>query len=179
MSDLIAGMEPILPRVVPIRRRGGLSWTLVVPGTPTSKGNSQQKTKHSVRPSAAAERAAEDMGWLITSKRPRRLLGGHLYVEVEYRFKIPKSGPNRNRRPGEYRLPVPDRGNTLKLSEDVMKALVYEDDAVIVDGPPRKVWWARSETLLIVTEIEPFPVTAEAALAMLHNQRPDGHKESP
>lgn len=167
MSDLLAGTEPILPRLVPLRRRGGLRWCVTVPGRPTSKGNSQRKTRHSVRVSEAAERAAADMGWLIADKRPRRLLSGHLYVEVEFRFAIPKSGENRRRQAGEYRLPVPDRGNTLKLVEDVCAGVVYENDATIVDGPPRKVWWPRDETLIVVTEIEPFPITAATALRML------------
>lgn len=155
--SIFAGAGPVLHRLTPRIRSQGIQWRLVVPGRPVTKGNSQRKTRGRILPSKQAQAAQAAMALLAKANRPRRLLGQHLYVELESRFRIPQSGENRLRRPGEYRLAIPDRGNLLKLVEDALKGVVYDDDAVIVDGPARKVWWPTDETLIVVTEIEPFP----------------------
>ncbi len=170
MTELFTGEGPVLPSRLALRRSAGLTWSLVVPYKPTSKKNSSQRMKRGKfikqEPSEAAKAAEAFVRGFALSKRPRRLLGFHLIIEVEHRFRIPKTGDNRRRRIGEYRLPTPDTGNCDSLIHDALKGVVYADDAVLVETPSRKVWWTNDETLVVVTEIEPFPAMTTDVIAI-------------
>lgn len=163
---------PVTPRVVPVRREGGISWSIVVPGKPITKGNSGQMLKRGnhvkIEPSKAAKAAQAAVATWASWKRPPRLLTGAIYFETEYRFRIPATGDNRHRQPGEYRVTTPDRGNLEKLSADALEGIVFANDRQIVDGPPRKVWWPQDETLIVATEIELVPMSAQDAARILN-----------
>ena len=133
-------------------------WTATLAGRPTTKGNSSRilsmgkgpTARRFIAPSKAAvvgEAALRDQ-LLICG--PSEMLKGALILDAFFCFKIPKSA--KGTCPGDACLRHVDRGNLLKLLEDAMKGIVYEDDSQITGGFVAKLWWTRDATLVRVRE---------------------------
>jgi Holliday junction resolvase RusA-like endonuclease len=139
-------------------------WSCVIPGRPTSKGNSRRILRAGGRAFAAsshqtiqAERNARAIAW---AERPPELLCGPLLLDVVFCFAIPQAKRERvsargRVRPAQIIAGEPcmrrvDRGNLLKLIEDALEGVVYADDSQIVGGDVRKVWGERDETRVTV-----------------------------
>lgn len=134
------------------------SWTCVIPGKPTPKGNSKKIVRmgrfaklvaepHVV----AAESNAKAIAW---SQRPPVLFDGPVVVDVDFVFAIPSSratGKGAKRlHVGDPHVQRPDRGNLLKMLEDVLESVAYSDDCRVVDGRVRKLWGLVDETRVTV-----------------------------
>jgi len=52
--------------------------------------------------------------------------------------------------PGDPCAKHVDRGNLLKLVEDAMNGLVYEDDSQICGGDVQKIWGLEEETRVTI-----------------------------
>lgn len=131
-------------------------WTCTIPGRPGTKGNSHRIMKRgnhmSVSPSASSQQRERAAREVIASERPAAPFAGPLVVEVSFVFAIPAS-----RRKGKDKVSVGDpcllrvdRGNLLKLIEDAMNGLVYDDDSQVVGGNVSKVWGETSGTKVTV-----------------------------
>lgn len=134
-----------------------LEWRCVIPGRPRQKGNAKRgfvvhrggKARAIVVPSAVTVEAETNAKAVAYLQRPAALMLGALWCEVEFRFAIPKSRAKKLK-PGDPHAQRPDRGNLLKLVEDVLQGIVYHDDCAVADGPVRKVWGERDETVIVV-----------------------------
>lgn len=141
---------PIYPRV----------WSCVIPGKPTPKGNSKSVVRMGKRlvPVASSKvRGFESSSKAIAyTQRPAELLVGAVVVDVDFVFAIPKSRSKGKRmlRVGDPHTSRPDRGNLLKMLEDVLEGVAYADDAAVFDGRVRKVWGERDETRVTVRAVE-------------------------
>lgn len=118
------------------------SLTFTIPLRPKPKGNTHRRSAHggvfNAKPTKDHERAIK---LLCARHRRDPLWDGPVSLTVENTYKIPKSGENRKRQPGEYCIAdVGDRGNCLKMIEDALQGIIYENDCQVVDGPVRKKW---------------------------------------
>lgn len=132
---------------------------VVIPGRPTSKGNSRRvlrtragrpfvaSSASTIRAEAFARAdigvAARALGLTVTLEP--------VIVNVDFVFAIPAKARATVRKPAQYVagdacMRRVDRGNLLKLVEDAMQGIVYVDDSQIVDGRVRKLWGDGDET---------------------------------
>lgn len=141
------------------------TWECIIPGRPTTKGNSRRIFRAGGRPftasspqAIAAENAARAIAF---AARPPAPLAGPLVLDVVFAFAIPQAARERvgkrGVRPatitaGEPCMRRVDRGNLLKLLEDALEGIVYENDSQIVDGSVAKVWGERDETRVCVRQ---------------------------
>jgi Holliday junction resolvase RusA-like endonuclease len=134
--------------------------TIVIPGKPRQKGNSKRIVRFGPRmalvgdkKTVEAEANAKGIAW---QQRPEGLLEGALTADVDFVFAIPASrrAGKRKVKPGDPHTQRPDRGNLLKLIEDVLEGVVYSDDCTVADGRVRKVWGERDETVITITTTE-------------------------
>lgn len=133
------------------------SWTCVIPGKPTPKGNSKSVLRFNNRlipvqskAVVAAENNAKAIAW---TQRPHELLDGALAVDVDFVFAIPKSRAKKLK-PGDPHVQRPDRGNCLKMIEDVLQGVAYADDSAVCAGVVRKVWGLVDQTVVTVRQLE-------------------------
>ncbi len=135
------------------------SWSCVIPGKPKPKGNSKQilrfgKFTKLVAKDAEvhAENNAKAIAW---QQRPPQPFTGAVVVDVDFVFAIPKSRQRGKDKlvVGDVHVQKPDRGNLLKMLEDVLEGIAYADDSAIVDGRVRKLWGAVDETRVTVRSV--------------------------
>lgn len=139
-------------------------WKCVIPGTPRQKGNSKRIVKFGARMALVGDRrsvkAQDDARAVAWAQRPPELLSSTgapvaLAVDVDFVFPIPTSRRKGKRavKPGDPHTQRPDRGNLLKLVEDVLEAIAYADDCVVADGRVRKLWGDEGETRVTVRRL--------------------------
>lgn len=136
-------------------------WSCVIPGKPTQKGNQKRAIFNKklgrafVVPNAKTVEAESNAKGIAFSQRPASFLEGALIVDVEFVFAIPESRKKGKRalQPGDPHTQRPDRGNLLKMAEDVLEGIAYANDCAIADGRVRKIWGERDETRIYVSEI--------------------------
>jgi Holliday junction resolvase RusA-like endonuclease len=128
------------------------AWTCTIPGKPKPKGNATRVMRlgrfTKVMPSDAVVVAQNNGKAIAWQQRPAALFDGAIVVDVDFVFAIPAS-----RRKGKRALTVgephtqrPDRGNCLKMIEDILEGVAYADDCTVADGRVRKVWGDVDET---------------------------------
>lgn len=111
-----------------------------------TKSTSQQVTRRGGRTRIVASEKTkatqEQIHMLAWCHRPERLLVGPLALNVVARFRIPKTGPNRTKKPGDlyYGGRRYDRSNILKLVDDALEGVAYKDDSEIAFGWCKKIW---------------------------------------
>ncbi|MCC7173495.1 MAG: RusA family crossover junction endodeoxyribonuclease [Planctomycetes bacterium] len=139
-------------------------WTCTIPGRPTTKGNSRRIFRAGGRPFTASSPqaiAAENNARAVAfAMRPVAPLVGPLRLDVHFVFAIPQAARERVSKrgkvtpaklcPGEPCMRRIDRGNLLKLIEDALEGIVYDNDSQIVGGDVAKVWGERDETRVSV-----------------------------
>ncbi len=130
------------------------SWSMVIPGKPRQKGNSKRAFMRGGRAFVASNpktvEAEANFKGIAFQQRPPAPLDGPLIVDVEFVFAIPKSRA-RKLKPGDPHDQRPDRGNLLKMIEDVLEGIAYANDCTIADGRVRKTWGDRDETRVVIT----------------------------
>lgn len=131
-------------------------WRCVIPGKPRQKGNSKRAFVAGGRAIVTADKrtteAQANAKGIVFAQRPAELMRGALVVDVDFVFAIPKTRQKGKGAlsPGDPHVQRPDRGNLLKMVEDVLEGIVYGDDCVICDGRVRKLWGERDETRVVV-----------------------------
>ena len=132
------------------------TWSCIVPGRPKTKGNSKRIVRMGARlrviGSTSALKAESDARSVIAAHAPPAPLQGALRCTVVFVFAIPQGKRKGKHKiePGAPCLLKVDRGNLLKLIEDAMNGLVYDDDSQIVSGDVSKVWGDVDETQIHV-----------------------------
>jgi Holliday junction resolvase RusA-like endonuclease len=142
----------------------GTSWTCVIPGKPKPKGNATRVMRlgrfTKVMPSdATVEAQNTGKAWAI-SQKPDQMLSTKdepvaLCADVDFVFAIPATRRKGKHalKPGDPHIQAPDRGNLLKMLEDVLEMVAYANDCVIADGRVRKTWGATDETRVTLRAI--------------------------
>ena len=164
-------------------------WTCVIPGKPKQKGNAKRIVKFGQRMALVGDprtvRAEQDAKAIAWMQRPHTPLSTNadpiaLCVDVDFVFAIPRSrmkGKNAVR-PGDPHTQRPDRGNLLKMAEDYLESIAYENDCVIADGRVRKIWGVVDETRIAVSTIEVGETSAPVPDAVI-SQAERGCSSSP
>lgn len=136
------------------------SWTCVIPGKPRQKGNTKRIVKFGNRMALIGDKvtlaAEQNAKGIAFTQRPAELLAGPLIVDVDFCFAIPATRRKGKHavKPGDPYEQGPDRGNLLKLVEDVLEGIAYANDRSIFDGRVRKIWAEVDETRVTVRCVE-------------------------
>lgn len=136
-------------------------WTCTIPGTPRTKNRkiavvSKRGKIHTFNPENIVA-AENNIRAICMMNRPPKLFRGCLARHVIFVFKIPKSR-SKELTPGDWCERKWDIGNGLKLLEDALRGIVYEDDSQIVTGIVSKSWGDIAETRVMITEADdPLP----------------------
>ena len=98
---------------------------------------------------------------MVWAQRPAELLSSTgapvaLVLDVVFVFPIPARRRKGKRAlvPGTPHVQRPDRGNLLKMVEDVLEGIVYADDCVVCAGDVRKEWGDEGATIVCVRRLE-------------------------
>ncbi len=130
-----------------------MTYSLIIPGKPRTKGNSARIFKKGrrrfVMPSAAAVSAEKSARDYVAIQWTRPPLEGALQVDVSFVFALPKK--KNGCEVGDPCLKKVDRGNLLKLVEDAMNGIAYKDDSQIVAGDVSKWWGVQDQTEVTIT----------------------------
>lgn len=133
---------------------------------PAAKGNSKRigrtwggrpilRSKPEDKARENAWRHLAGLAW-----RDRAMLRGTLRVDVLAVYGPPRSWSAQDQRDAIAGLILPtgdgndthDRGNVLKLAEDVLAGLVYPNDSAVWGGEPAKVYGAHEGVLWVIQE---------------------------
>jgi hypothetical protein len=135
------------------------SWSCVIPGKPKPKGNAKKIVRMGrftkLTNDDAVVAAANNAKAIAYTQRPPQLFTGALVVDVDFVFAIPESRKRGKNKvvPGQRHTQKPDRGNCLKMIEDVLEGIAYADDSAIADGVVRKLWGEVDETRVTVRSV--------------------------
>lgn len=136
----------------------GTALTIELPGEPCGKGRPRfsRRTGHAYTP--AKTRSYESMlqGAAIDAMKGRGMFEGALAVTVEAYFSVPPSWSKSKRAAALLNLTRPtkrpDADNIMKLL-DSFNAVVWRDDAQIVEGTAIKLYSDRPRMVVKVMEI--------------------------
>lgn len=116
--------------------------SFTIPMRPKPKGNTHRRGKNggifNAKPTKDHELALKTF---CARYKQTPLWTGPVRLSVQFVYAIPASGKYKKARPGDQCIAdYGDRGNCLKLLEDALEGIIYENDCQVSSGDVRKVW---------------------------------------
>lgn len=96
---------------------------------------------------AVANLAFEAMDGLPPTNKPVSL-----QLRVEYL--VPESWPQKRKAVAKWKTSAPDADNLAKIVKDALNAIVYIDDALVVELTVQKVYGLQARSTVVVTELD-------------------------
>lgn len=130
---------------------------LVIPGIPLPWKSPYVGTRGAFSPRTAVKNDFKD---ILRKQYEGPLIDYQIAVEFLFIMPISKATSKKKRHlmlSGAIRpISRPDRGNLLKLYEDVLTDVVIKDDSLIVDGPARKFYGLEPRTIIRIFKLDEY-----------------------
>lgn len=117
-----------------------IQFRIIHTGGSRAKGNSKRVFNGRIVQAKSQVLAEKKLRAESYRHRPDEAFGVPVIVDYTWAFKIPKSGDNRHRRPGDEWTGRTDADNLAKMINDALQPHFFVDDRWVIPGRWRRIW---------------------------------------